>query len=109
MNSPSVSISRRDFLRTSAFASTVGAVATSATGVFAAGSDTIRVGLVGCGARGTGAAMNCVLSSPGVVITALADVFPDRVQAALKRLKPAGGDLCARMLAVDEAVKEASR
>lgn len=33
----------------------------------------------------------------------------DRAAASLKRLKPAGGDVCARMLAVDEAVKEASR
>ena len=33
----------------------------------------------------------------------------DRAAAALARLKPVGSDLCARMLAVDEAVKEASR
>lgn len=33
----------------------------------------------------------------------------DRAAAALKRLKPAGNDLCARMLAVDEAVKEIGR
>jgi chromosome segregation ATPase len=33
----------------------------------------------------------------------------DRAAAALAKLKPAGNDLCARMLAVDEAVKEATR
>jgi predicted dehydrogenase len=65
----------------------VGALSTPFGSVFAAGSDRIRVGLIGCGARGTGAAMNCVLSTPGVEIVALGDVFPDRVQAALARLK----------------------
>jgi myo-inositol 2-dehydrogenase/D-chiro-inositol 1-dehydrogenase len=80
-------LSRRQFLQTSASATAVGALASTVGPVFAAGSDTIRVGLIGCGARGTGAAMNCVLSSPGVEITALGDVFPDRVQAALARLK----------------------
>ncbi len=55
--------------------------------MFAAGSDKIRLGLIGCGARGIGAAMNCVLSTPGVEIVALGDVFPGRVEAALKQLK----------------------
>jgi predicted dehydrogenase len=81
-------LSRRRFLQTSAAAATaVGTLGSSLPGVFAAGSDTLRVGLIGCGARGVGAAMNCVLSSPGVEIVALGDVFPDRVEAALRRLK----------------------
>lgn len=50
----------------------------------AQGSDTIRVGVVGCGGRGSGAAHNCVDSSPGVKIVALADAFVDRLQK-LKR------------------------
>ncbi len=53
----------------------------------AAGSDTIRVGVVGCGGRGTGAANNCIESSPGVKIVALADVFADQVQGAKNRFK----------------------
>jgi predicted dehydrogenase len=81
------STSRRDFLKTSAAAAAVGALTPSIGPVFAAGSDRIRVGLIGCGARGTGAAMNCVISTPGVEIVALGDVFPDRVAEALKRLK----------------------
>jgi predicted dehydrogenase len=47
---------------------------------FAAGSDTIRVGVIGCGGRGSGAAHDCVNSSPGVKIVALADAFKDRLQ-----------------------------
>jgi predicted dehydrogenase len=49
---------------------------------FAAGSDTMRVGVIGCGGRGTEAAKNCVESSPGVKIVALADTFADRMQRA---------------------------
>jgi myo-inositol 2-dehydrogenase / D-chiro-inositol 1-dehydrogenase len=82
-------LSRRDFLRSSAFIAAIGAVGASGqlTPGYAAGSDRLRVGLIGCGARGIGAAMNCVLSAPGVEIVALGDVFADRVQAALKQLK----------------------
>jgi len=54
--------------------------------IFAAGSDTIRVGLVGCGSRGLGAVRNCVDSSPNVEIVALGDLFQDRIDAALNVL-----------------------
>jgi predicted dehydrogenase len=46
---------------------------------YAQGSDEIRVGVVGCGGRGSGAAHDCVNSSPGVKIVALADSFKDRL------------------------------
>jgi predicted dehydrogenase len=56
-------------------------VFSGATGhlAYAQGSDEIRVGVVGCGGRGSGAAHNCVASSPGVKIVALADAFEDRL------------------------------
>jgi myo-inositol 2-dehydrogenase / D-chiro-inositol 1-dehydrogenase len=78
---------RRGFLRQSAAAAAAGTLASVIGPVLAAGSDRIRVGLIGCGARGTGAAMNCVMSSPGVEIVALGDVFPDRVSACWARLR----------------------
>ena len=53
----------------------------------ARGSDTMRVGVVGCGGRGSGAARNCVESSPGVKIVALADVFEDRLQGLKSQFK----------------------
>ncbi len=75
---------RRELLRSSAAAAGT-LVLSGAAGplAFAQGSDEIRVGVVGCGGRGSGAAHNCVASSPGVKIVALADAFEDR----LKRLK----------------------
>lgn len=81
-------VTRRQFLKSSTAAATALGLATaSIPRAFAAGADKLRVGLVGCGARGIGAAMNCVLSTPGVEIVALGDVFADRVEAALTRLK----------------------
>jgi predicted dehydrogenase len=84
-------VSRREFLRT---ASLAGASLATAAGAMARGSearsassaDRIRVGVIGCGGRGTGAAEDCVNASPDVVIAALGDLFPDRVEAAFKRL-----------------------
>jgi myo-inositol 2-dehydrogenase / D-chiro-inositol 1-dehydrogenase len=47
----------------------------------------LKAGLVGCGGRGCGAAANFVDAGPNLQITALADVFPDRVADARKLLK----------------------
>ncbi|MFC1783827.1 Gfo/Idh/MocA family protein, partial [Planctomycetota bacterium] len=56
-------------------------------------SDTIRVGVIGCGGRGTGAANDCLNSSEDVEIAALGDLVPDRVESCLKNLKRQG-DKC---------------
>jgi predicted dehydrogenase len=50
--------------------------------VHARGSDTLRVGVIGCGGRGTGAAHDCLDSAPGVEVVALGDLFAERVSAA---------------------------
>jgi myo-inositol 2-dehydrogenase / D-chiro-inositol 1-dehydrogenase len=56
-------------------------------GLYAGGTDRIRVGLVGCGGRGLGDLMNCVMSSPGIEVVALGDLFQDKIDWALGRLK----------------------
>jgi myo-inositol 2-dehydrogenase / D-chiro-inositol 1-dehydrogenase len=68
---------RRDFVQTTAGA--VAALAVPSYALHAMGSDTIRVGLIGCGGRGTGAARDCLAGAEGVEIVALGDLFPDRV------------------------------
>jgi predicted dehydrogenase len=51
--------------------------------VHAAGSDLLRIGLVGCGARGTGAAAQALAADKNIKLVALADLFPDRLKASL--------------------------
>jgi myo-inositol 2-dehydrogenase / D-chiro-inositol 1-dehydrogenase len=77
--------SRRDFLGASA--ALTGAAFTLSRHAYAAGSDTIKIGLIGCGGRGSGAAVNAMNAGPDIKLVALADVFPDKVDAALERLK----------------------
>ena len=48
--------------------------------------DTIRIGLVGCGGRGTGAADNCLSADPGVELVAMGDMFADRLEGSFKTL-----------------------
>ncbi len=88
-NNADNNLTRRDFLKTASAASVASlAGALSGTGaLFASGSDAIRVGLIGCGGRGTGAAIDAVNSSPGVEILALHDPFQDRIDSCLKRLR----------------------
>src|SRR5450759_4821888 len=45
----------------------------------------LRAGLVGCGARGTGAAINFISAGPDLEIIALADVFQDKIDACRER------------------------
>ena len=49
-------------------------------------NDPLKVGLVGCGGRGTGAAMQALQADPGTVITALGDVFSGQIDQALHEL-----------------------
>jgi predicted dehydrogenase len=60
-------------------------------GVFAAGGDRIRVGVVGCGGRGTGAALDAVAADAGVVITSLADAFADQLDSSAALLSARAG------------------
>lgn len=63
--------SRRSFLKTTAAA----LPALGVTGVHAAGDDTIRLGLIGCGERGTGAAIQALGADRGARLVAVADIF----------------------------------
>jgi myo-inositol 2-dehydrogenase/D-chiro-inositol 1-dehydrogenase len=84
--------SRRDFLRTTTAAVVGGTLASTVNvpGAFAAGSDEIRVGVIGCGGRGTGAIGNVLASAPGVRLVAVGDLFPDRLAESLKNLAKLG-------------------
>ena len=80
--------SRRDFIKT-------GAVATAATmaglslsrGAHAAENNKLRVGLVGCGGRGRGAAIDALSADPNTVLTAVGDAFPENAAQAVAVLQ----------------------
>lgn len=55
-------------------------------------NNVLKVGLVGCGGRGTGAALQALKADPGVHITALGDVFEDKLNQSLATLQKTGGD-----------------
>ncbi len=76
--------SRRDFLKTSTAALVGGALAAQ---VHAAGSDVIRIGLIGCGGRGTGAAGQALNADKNVKLVAMADAFADRLEESLATLQ----------------------
>ncbi|AMV26035.1 Inositol 2-dehydrogenase [Gemmata sp. SH-PL17] len=74
---------RRAFIQTSA---ATAATASLLPGAFAAGDGTLKVGLIGCGNRGTGAAREALQSDPKVKLVAMADAFMDRLEDSLTNL-----------------------
>src|SRR4051812_18042294 len=74
---------RRSFLKSTAAALPLAAL----PAVHAAGSDLLKVGLVGCGGRGTGAAAQALGADKNVKLVALADAFEDRLQSSLGHLR----------------------
>lgn len=81
---PSFDFTRRDFLRTSSVAA--GAMAFPSILRAENKTDRIRIGLVGCGGRGTGAANNALTADANVQIVAIGDVFADKLESAVNGL-----------------------
>jgi len=76
-------LSRRGFM-TGAAALTAASVLGSRA--YAAGSDKIRVGLIGCGGRGTFDTGNCLKAAEGVELVAMGDMFKDRLDNCRQNL-----------------------
>ncbi len=90
-DSKSVSpMSRRDFVK-GGTAAVVGSVMASQfplkASAFYGIDDTIRVGLVGCGGRGTGAAVQALRAAPNAKLVAMADAFADRIESSYTNMK----------------------
>jgi predicted dehydrogenase len=96
---------RRDFLKTST-AAAVGASVfgqlSMAAGAFAGSDETIRVGLIGCGGRGTGAAGQALSTAGPVKLVAMADAFADSLESSLKQIQAAMGQRQDRIAVDDE-------
>src|SRR5690348_13002186 len=83
---------RRDFLRSSGAVLVGGALAPLASAlpnvaVHAQGTGTIKIGLLGCGGRGAGAAANALAADPNVELVAVGDLFRDMAENTLKSLR----------------------
>jgi predicted dehydrogenase len=91
---PSASTSRREFIKTSAaFGAALAAPAILSGNVFAKeNAETLRVGLIGCGGRGTGAAREALNADKNVVLTAMGDAFPEKIQGSLTTLQKDGAE-----------------
>ncbi|HDP35291.1 MAG TPA: Gfo/Idh/MocA family oxidoreductase [Candidatus Hydrogenedentes bacterium] len=79
-------LSRRDFAKASAVAAGF-AILSGSPGLAQSNSDTLKIGLIGCGGRGGGAAVNCLSGNDNVTLVALADVFEDRLQSKRKEIE----------------------
>jgi myo-inositol 2-dehydrogenase/D-chiro-inositol 1-dehydrogenase len=79
-NETSKTKQRRDFLKTSAIL-TGGALLSGIplAGAYASGSDIIKIALIGCGSRGTGAAFQALSTKFNLKLVAMADAFPDKL------------------------------
>ena len=87
----SKTLSRRRFLRTAALATAATAVPFIRTGE--AQQAPMKVGLIGCGGRGRGAAMNAMAADKSVKIVAVCDVFEDRVKNFHRQLNRRGANI----------------
>lgn len=98
---------RRDFLKTSTTAA-LGAGALLQFGlnsaVHASGDDTIKIGLVGCGGRGTGAATQALSTNGNVKLTAVGDAFEDNARNVLNGIKGGLGEKSDRVQVQTEKI-----
>ena len=81
---------RRAFLKAGARAATAAALPI-ARGGHAAGSDVLRVGLVGCGSGEAGAAVNALNADANARLTAMADLFPENIRDSRQSLRQLKG------------------
>ncbi|MBL8695335.1 MAG: Gfo/Idh/MocA family oxidoreductase [Planctomycetes bacterium] len=85
-------MTRRAFMSSATGAAIAAASAESvARAAWAGNVGPLRYGIIGCGGRGTGAAVDALNASPDVVVTALADVFSDRLASCRAELEKHGG------------------
>ena len=93
---PTASTSRRDFLKTTTVAAVGAGVLANlngvASGAYASGDETIKVGLIGCGGRGNGAAAQALSTEGPVKLIAVADAFEDQLEKSLRNIERGLGD-----------------
>lgn len=108
-NKATAMTSRRDFVKQSSLIAggLIAAPLMSKGGYFNSVDDTIKIAIIGCGGRGTGAAMQALLTKQNVKLVAMADAFRDRIDGCYKALTSDDNDegSVKAKVAVTEATK----
>jgi len=87
-------ITRRDFvIKTAVTAPVIAFPSISYAGSLGSQSQQkIRLGLIGCGGRGTHDTINCLNAAPGLELVAMADLFRDQLDKSYDKLKQEAGE-----------------
>jgi myo-inositol 2-dehydrogenase / D-chiro-inositol 1-dehydrogenase len=94
-------VSRRDFVKTSA--AVVGSLvavpyaADASPSAYYSSDDEIKIGLIGCGGRGTGAAVQALSTKQNIKLVAMADAFQDRLESSLTNITDPDADHAERV------------
>ncbi len=94
--------SRRDFLKTSTAAAAASALAFPSLTLGKEAGDRMKIGFIGCGGRGTGAAAQALKADSNVELWAMGDVFQEKIDASLKNVTTALGKDAADKINVDK-------
>jgi len=91
---PGPSLTRRQFLKASTVAASATALGTLeiSRSAHAAGSDILKVGMIGCGGRNSGAVAQALTADPGTRLVAMCDIFRDRIEGKREEIKKAKGE-----------------
>jgi predicted dehydrogenase len=94
-------VTRRDFLKTSTALASATALGTLdlSRSAHAAGSDSLKIGMIGCGGRNSGAIVQALTADPGARLVAMCDIFRDRVEGKREEIRKAKGE----QVSVDDA------
>lgn len=79
-------IERRSFIRSAGAAATIPLIVPGIVNANVLAEETLTVGLIGCGGRGTGAAWNALEAGTNVKLVAMGDLFEDKLQASRRNL-----------------------
>ncbi len=90
-------MTRRDFAKMSAAAGLAALTMNRFEMAEAAKQKPLKVGLLGCGGRGTGAATQMLLGNENVKLVAMADLFEDRLEGSLNKIKSSGDEIAKKV------------
>jgi myo-inositol 2-dehydrogenase/D-chiro-inositol 1-dehydrogenase len=83
---------RRDFIKTSSTAAAASALAFPSITLGKEAGDKMKIGFIGCGGRGTGAASQALKADSNVELWAMGDVFQSKIDSSLRNLSKAVPD-----------------